>query len=116
MTKPRLKSVCKRWLTALRLNEWEVDLEFVPDAEALEGCDGTAEWQTEYKHVLIKLAADQTDEELEETLVHELLHVLLEAHKPHPRVQKYDALYERGLNVLSDLLTSRKRRKKSSNG
>jgi Zn-dependent peptidase ImmA (M78 family) len=80
------------------------------NSKDLDDCDGQARWKTEYKHVVIHLASDQNDKELEETLVHELIHVLLEAHKNEPKNRRYDPLYERGLNVLSENLVSRKRR------
>lgn len=98
----------KKWRKKLRLNapSWEeIDLKVVPRSE-IESCDGICYWITEYRKAEMKIASCSEDPEplkaLEETIVHELLHIVLEGHAEHD--ENYDPNYERGLNVIANAL------------
>lgn len=56
----------------------------------------------EYKEAFMTLNRAFSDDDIKATIRHELLHLLLEAHKP--MTGKYDKEYEFGLNTLADLL------------
>lgn len=113
MTLKRLRTLAKKWIVALRLTDWEIDFELVANTEDLDECAGTCVWQPEYKTAMIKIAGDQPPGEIEETLIHELLHVVLEGHKPLTQTYKYDAMYERGLNVISEALAAKGRKREN---
>ena len=112
MTLRTLKKHAATWVTALRLSDWEIDLVFKPQAE-LEAKDsaGSSYWQTEYKTASIEIASDQPEEEVLETLIHELLHLALEGHKPLHKGYKYDGPYEFALNTLAGVLADKKKRR-----
>lgn len=114
MTLKRLRTLAKKWIVALRLTDWEIDFKLVPNTEELGKCAGTCVWQTEYKTATIEIAGDQPPGEIEETLIHELLHLALEGHKPLTQKYKYDAMYERGLNVISEALAAKGRKRENS--
>jgi Zn-dependent peptidase ImmA (M78 family) len=106
MTSRKLASLRKRWLERLGLTDWEeIEVTLLPkDKLSYPDSDGYAYWQPEYKKAIIDINADLDDAEIEETLVHELLHVRLEGHKLLTPKTRYDALYERALNVLATTL------------
>jgi len=75
----------------------------------MEEALGVAYWTPEYKTAVIKildpekLEEDNTD--VERTLVHELLHIMLQGHRTMDEVTKvYDPTFEAALNVLADVL------------
>ena len=113
MTLKRLRTLAKKWIVALRLTDWDIDFKLVPDTEELGKCAGTCVWQTEYKTATIEIAGDQPPGEIEETLIHELLHLALEGHKPLTQNYKYDAMYERGLNVISEAMAAKGRKREN---
>jgi len=111
MTIRELRGHAASWKKRLGLREWEIQVHWgspskAPDPSQLEmseDCDGNAWWFTEESHALILI--NKRSQIPLETLIHELLHVRLEGHKPAPG--KYDPLYERALNTIAkELATS----------
>lgn len=101
LTKAKIAALINKWKKKLRLQNWDIKFVLV-DAEGLNGCAGTLEWQTEYHSATMHLARELERPDMEETIIHELLHLLLEGHK-NP-VHRDVPLYESGLNTLSSLL------------
>lgn len=109
MTKRELNSIVKSWQNRLDLQDWKIRAHWKPKSEMLEDdggyCMGKVLYSPEYGsadiYVLRELDREEGDG-IEDDIVHELLHILLEGHKaPGP----YDARFERALNVLARELT-----------
>lgn len=111
MTIRELRKCAHGWQVALGLTEWKLTVAWGKPAadpnparlEMSEDCEGNAWWFTEDSHALILIRRRCT--EPEETLVHELLHVLIEGHRAAPA--RYDPLYERAINKLTAALVTK---------
>ena len=110
MSLKELRREMKSWQKRLGLLNWRIRLGWgVPvdgepepfTHEIGSDCLGLSWFQAESPNAVITLRRDQGVH----TLIHELLHVLLEGHKVYSR--KYDAQYERGLNHLTDCLVGK---------
>ena len=97
MTLKQLRSAAEEWKSRLGLNDWKITvLRGTKENMAGDEYEGHAYWKPEYSEATIIVAKGGGLE----VLVHEILHIRLEAHRPCPR--KYDPLYERGINALTD--------------
>lgn len=105
LTKAQINALIKKWQTKLRLQNWNIKLTLADTVDDLKGNAGMMDWQTEYHSATIYLVRELPRRDMEETVIHELLHLLLEGHK-NP-VCKDLPLYESGLNTLSALLLKR---------
>lgn len=106
MTSRKLKMLGRRFLKRLEADEWLRGTHFrvVRKLKTPEGTPlyGLSEWFTEERSALISVNSELNEDDTGTTLVHELLHLVLEGHKP---VQtKYDANYELALNRLARAL------------
>lgn len=83
-------------------------VEWIPQAvfrvTKLAGLHGQSSWMAEERQCWIAVAPNADSRVMEETLVHECLHVLLEGHLPEMDSAKYDPGYELGLNRLAKAL------------
>lgn len=96
MSEKELARLCRLWQKRLRLLDWKVEVSILP-AEEMGDCDGHNYYEDEQIWAKVRLA-DAPDLELEETLVHELLHLRLSAW-PGP----YDnPPLETAVNLLAD--------------
>ncbi len=95
------------WQAALGLQHWRIDLKRgVPvkgeakpfTAELPDNWVGATWWTVEDPNVVISIRKGEGTH----TLVHELLHLRLEGHRPCPA--RYNPHYERALNHLADAL------------
>lgn len=85
MTPKQLRKCCSEWQAKLRLSEWDVQVRFVPVREMPSQHHlGMVQWHLDEKHAnisLVKPGQESTEimrpYNVEETLVHELLHLLL---------------------------------------
>lgn len=85
--KNRVRRILKRWLDPLLLTEWEIRLAFSegafvsPDGAPSEDAVATCHVMWQYRRATITFnlgcVAEQDDEELELTVVHEAAHVLI---------------------------------------
>jgi len=115
MTQAQLQSLAKRWIKKLRLNPpaWKhIEVSFDSEEEMGETV-GRCEWSTEHRTALVRILQlpehdSYTAGTVEQTLVHELLHLVLQGYMTRP--QKYDSNFEHGLNVLSEVLAPTKKR------
>lgn len=101
------------WQAAFALGHWDIDLAVHPGDE-MQGRDAAVSAQAEYDHAVMALRepTELQPVDMEESIVHELLHVLLEGHKnlaTSSASESYDPMYERGLNVLAAVLVSLRR-------
>ena len=110
----RLQRLSRKWIKKLKLQNFQkIDIRLY-SKEQMDGSLGLAHWSPEYgqAQVLIldpmeneDVTADEFEEFMEVTLVHELLHIRLDGHKTMESVTaNYDPAYEAAINILSDLL------------
>lgn len=104
MTIAEVRSAAAYWAERLRLNDWEITVQFAP-TETMDSheSDGLAMWSAEHRTAVILLRRKQDD--LEQTIVHELLHVALQGHVPQTASDTYDVAEERSINAIADAMT-----------
>lgn len=85
----------------LEMHEWLPRAEF--KVTRLPGLCGESSWHPEERQCWIAVSP-ASDEEMEKTLVHEILHVLYEGHLSPMGVDSYDPGYELGLNRTAEAL------------
>ena len=115
----RVNKLLKKWLVALELSPpvWnKVSVDFYDPSEE-EDSEGSCGWQREYGEawIYISSAIRGNWNDIEETIVHELIHLKLEGHKDLVSMapDKYDPVYENGLNVISRELVKTSGRRKA---
>lgn len=113
MSKKELDALVTHWQGLMHLGHWDINVAF-QSGEDMGGKDAAVTAQAEYDHVVmsVRQPTDEQPVDIEESVVHELLHVLLEGHKNLATSSvddSYDPMYERGLNVLSTLLVALRR-------
>ena len=112
MTNTKLQALKKKWVTKLELGPplWQDIRVLFVDKKDIRNNLGEIEWQIDYSSATIKIAnEDQHDTDeltVEETLIHELLHLRFEGHKDCDG--KRQPHIERALNVVAKILVSKK--------
>jgi hypothetical protein len=93
-----VRRATRKWQEILCLRDWRFFVKWgkVKDLARVEAV-GLCVWTAEERAAEIVLARRQTD--LESTLVHEMLHVVLEGHKNYSG--RYDVHQERIINGLA---------------
>ena len=120
-TEPQLNELCKEFQPILRLQDWDISVQFV-DQDTMKHANGRCEYSTGYKSALIKIPSPETydtdqtpfpQQDMRHALLHELMHLhfsIVDAHIPENSVDQQ--LYEQGINaiasVLSELLPERR--------
>lgn len=81
MTNKQLVGMCQTWQKRLRLQDWEISIEFT---DAFNGTATYGECSTSppFMQAAIKVRSDLKPKAVEETVVHELLHVRFPNHTP----------------------------------
>lgn len=92
-----LKGRCAHWQERLNLREWAVSLQWMSPRESRD-FHGLCAWSTEELTAVIKISKTS---DLEGSLVHELLHLVLEGHAEYGG---YNADTERAINRISAAL------------
>src|SRR5579884_309177 len=95
-----LQALAEEWARRLGMAEWTTINVLWANKKEQKEVTGCCYWHVPESLVTIKI--DRAEPKKEETLVHELLHVLLEGHLSEAR--PYDELYERALNRASAAL------------
>lgn len=104
MTLKQCQAYVADYQERFKLGRWEIETRWATTKECndngVELC-GFITWskQIEYPSALIRLNKQFCQGDIEQTIIHELLHLLLEGHKTKQR--KYDPHYECALNILS---------------
>lgn len=96
MTRAQIAKQCKYWQRRLGLREWSITVEIVSKTN-MPKVLGTCRWSTEETSALIELREDAD----ESTLVHELLHLVIDGHKVYKR---YSPPTERAINRIAAAL------------
>ena len=105
----QLQRLARKWIRRLNLTTFnKIQVSYAPKSEMEESL-GHAYWTPEYKTAVIKILnpddPEEDEQDVERTLVHELLHIMLQGHRIMDEVTKvYDPIFEAALNVLADVL------------
>ncbi len=89
------------WQEILNIKEWKITVRWGRKKE-LPGEVGLNIWSVEELESDILLARNQPA--VEETLVHELIHLVVDGHKDPSLEEAYDPLHERAINRLAKAL------------
>lgn len=107
MTTRNLNSRILSWALELGLADWAIEGTFVKETQSPDTC-AEISWQPEWKEATICFRKEQhllkTGRSMDHFIVHELLHLLLEGHKPI--TTEYDPSYEAALNTIASLLVN----------
>jgi hypothetical protein len=98
MTIRQIRRLLPFWQDVLNLREWKISVRFGTSTEMTENV-GLNYYSVEELQSQILLARGEG----EETLIHELLHLVFDGHKPDGG--PYDPLHERALNRTAAALT-----------
>ena len=110
--KLQYKKLLSFWKKLLRLQDWEIEVkEMIPDAE--QEHVGEVAFVLERKYAQISLLSPQaTDEDIEDTLVHELIHIHLAPFWPEEDAQKV-VLAEQAVDSLARAFVALRRIQKN---
>lgn len=107
--KQRVQRLLKLWQKRLELTEWKIELKLLP--EAADDCWGQIEWFADSREATMQITRDLGPWQLETTVVHELLHILLQGHRDY---EGYDVNDERAINTLAARLVYDRGTRKSA--
>lgn len=95
------------WQRILRLQNWEIDVRWMLKSDDHFECsNGYCVWSEQHKSA--KIVISKESEDIEQTVVHECLHLLLHGNKPIERAMRGDLVgQEFAINTLASVLTSR---------
>ena len=96
MTIKLLRERCAYWQKRFQLLDWNIYLQWGSAREMKDLC-GTCSWSVEDGIAVIKL--NRTMPNQEETVIHELIHIVLQGHLPE--LPPYDVHLERGINRMA---------------
>lgn len=118
MTLPQLQRLCKVWQRRLRLQDWKISLQLLPNPVMGNGeaADGLVDWDDEEVTATVTLREGLEETRLESTLVHELLHIRMNDLTPNEG-ETNDSGLERTINLLADcFLQAYPKRRRPPNG
>lgn len=98
MTLKKARERVGYWKRRFNLQEWSIRVKVRPDAEMPDNL-GTVTWFVEDAKPIATMELRETAEE--ETLVHELLHLVIQGHAPY---EEYDPHQERAINRIAAVL------------
>ena len=116
-TREELDALLAEWQRRLRLRDWDVRIKCVRGYDiSLPGTDGTCTWQLETKRAIVEILDPMDyppsrfgyDQDVERTLVHELLHLHF-APFAATDDRLADAAQEQAIDLIAAALVSAKR-------
>lgn len=88
MTSRQLATLGRRWQRRLRLADWRVGFQFAPELDGkLSGC---VEFDRDAREAVVSIARECED--VEGTVIHELLHLHFAAPRGEPQEQAINAV------------------------
>lgn len=114
-----LKRLLARWQRRLRLQDWDLDIQFARPGE-LDTEDASAEvhWQLKKRMATIKICAPECfprnrsrGQDIEYSIVHELLHLTMIGFANHKEGSVEDTLQEQCIDQIARALVEAYRRK-----
>ena len=117
MTQQELEVLCREWQKRLGLGHWNITIKYKRrDEMEVQGC-GCCFWTFRIETATIQIL-DPVDYygfdvefDIEETVVHELLHILFIASMPKDGTTKFD-LFEQSIDRMARVLVALKRQNK----
>ncbi len=114
-THKRLQRVCRDWQHRLRLNDWEVKIVFASLEDLPAESQGACDWNLHARTAEIKVLDPKEwdsaiPQDVENTVVHELIHLHLAPWDTKNKAQEIQM--EQAIESLSGAFVSLKRRKK----
>lgn len=103
-----LQKLTDYWANRLGLTNWNITVRFAPESDMdVDGRPalGSNLWHAEMRQSTIKIL--RRSEEIEHTLIHELLHLVVDA--PYGEYRRYDVVRETALNTIATALLAEKR-------
>mgnify|MGYP000901181915 CR=1 FL=1 len=100
-----VRTLLSEWRDRLNLTQWDISVYWAA-SDIPPDIVGTCWWFTEEEKAEIHIRQTE-DADVEETLVHELIHLSLEGHK-EPK-HSTDRHYEQGINKLARALVRARR-------
>ncbi len=113
MTRKEMTSIMKFWVKQLDLKQWDINIRYATAEELLDKDnpvsrnDATCAFSTEYAKATIIIRplkyrdCDPEEVNIEEDIIHELLHLVLEGHVAQCAE---DPMFERGINIVTSAL------------
>jgi hypothetical protein len=107
----QMQQKCLEWQKLLRLADWDISVKVVPAMDMFsQGAWGTCRWELNGRTADIKLVTIEDSEKqrgmrpysMEETLIHELLHLHIAPFQPEDESQ--DTAVEFAINAISGAL------------
>jgi Zn-dependent peptidase ImmA (M78 family) len=106
MTLSQLKKLTSSWQKKLRLLDWDIAVRWMSREEEngeFAHANGYCIWSEQHKSA--KIVISRNSEDIDHTVVHELLHVLLDGHLPIAKAHVRDVIpHEFAINALADAL------------
>lgn len=103
------RKLVRYWQEILGLTEWTIaDVVWGEDSLMGDSFSGFNDFFTEGRKSKIILNRRDADDEIEETIVHELLHLMIDGHKGKDKVvgRHYDPMHELALNRLAKVFVA----------
>ena len=113
-TEKQLRQKCAEWQKRLRLQDWGIFVKTARQAEMQCGGQGECEWVLKRKEATIVLVdpidypLELVDQDMEETLVHELLHLHFVILQPKDGTAEDTALEQAIVCIAGALVSGRR--------
>lgn len=107
MSQKKLDSLCLQWQALLRLKDWNLTVRISPITRLGDDYVGCCSYQLSHKHAVIELTGE---EDIEETLVHELLHLHFAPLGITDECGPRDVGQEQAINLIAEALIRLKRK------
>jgi hypothetical protein len=121
MTESELQELCAEWQSRLGLAHWKMSVRF-GDPNEMGSCIANESHQPEFETALIKILKPSAysglfPQDMEQSLVHELLHILVSPLEPEGGYHgTQDFLFEQTIDRLARILVALKRQAEKVEG
>lgn len=110
MTQKKLEQISKRWQKLLSLQDWEINIRLAEPDKILDRSLGQARINLKRKiaHIAVldpkflsSLESKRAEAEIEDTVVHELIHCLIEPYAPNDWDSLSGVLAEQSIDAIA---------------
>ncbi len=98
----RTERLIRLWQKRLSLRDWTIEVQVCTEVDADDSW-GEATWYPDSREATIRISRGLGPWQHEATVVHELLHLMLQGHMDY---EGYDIHEERAINTLASVLTA----------
>lgn len=120
MNLQQVRKIARKWQKHLGLTNWKIKVEWGTDMDEEDGkVYGLNTYDPNHMTSTIKVLKDDTDHDIEETIVHELLHLLMfplesaAGFSIKSPSDQWETAMEQTINKLSELLVNGYRREEA---